>query len=312
MNQLEGCVALVTGGALGIGGGITRELAARGANVLIVDINAEAAKENLKSISDAGLTADFMEGDVAQPSVTKQMVEYAVSKWGRLDILVQNAYGPVVVDGKATDVSEPSFDLGISLLVKSLYLGGKFAVPAMVDSGPMPAGESVSNKDGFKVTYATDNLQNVGRIINISSVHGLLQSPKALIYETGKAAVIGLTRQMAIDFGPLGITSNAIAPGHIVTESGKKVWEQHGNEEAFRLFEIQYPVRRTGLPADIANAVAFLCSPDSSFITGVTLPVDGGLSIQLQENIVMDLVDYIKENPDIKCHYQQWRAEPRR
>ena len=139
--------------------------------------------------------------------------------------------------------------------------------------------------------------------------------PKSLVYETGKAAVIGLTRQMAVDFGKFGITSNAIAPGHIVTENGQEFWEKHGNEKGFHLFELQYPVRRTGVPEDIANAVAFLSSPESGFITGVTLPVDGGLIIQLQENIVMDIVDYVREHPDLRTYFDNdndnGRGEPR-
>jgi NAD(P)-dependent dehydrogenase (short-subunit alcohol dehydrogenase family) len=153
---------------------------------------------------------------------------------------------------------------------------------------------------------------NVGRIVNISSVHGMLQAPRSLIYEAGKAAVIGLTRQMAVDFGPLGITVNAIAPGHIVTERGETMWAEQGNEDGFRLFELQYPVRRTGVPDDIAAAISFLCSDEASFVTGVILPVDGGLTIQLQENIVMDTKDYIQEHQGLKTHFDSGRGTSRR
>ena len=145
--------------------------------------------------------------------------------------------------------------------------------------------------------------ENVGRIVNMSSVHGLLNAPRSLIYESGKAAVIGLTRQMAVDFGPMGITVNAIAPGHYVTERGGEKWNEVGNDAGFKLFEIQYPVRRTGIPADIANAVGFLCSNEASFINGQVLAVDGGLSIQLQEDIVMDTKDYIVSNPHLRTHF---------
>ena len=143
----------------------------------------------------------------------------------------------------------------------------------------------------------------VGRIVNISSVHGLLQAAGTMVYESGKAAVVGLTRQMAIDFGPLGITVNAIAPGHIVTEGLEKLWSDVANEAGFRLHELQYPVRRTGVPEDIGNAVSFLCSEEAAFITGVVLPVDGGLSIQLQENIVLELKSYIQGHPGLKTFF---------
>ena len=85
------------------------------------------------------------------------------------------------------------------------------------------------------------------------------------------------------------------------------MWAELGNDAGFGLFERHYPVRRTGVPADIANAIAFLCSPDASFITGVVLPVDGGMSIQLQENIVMHTKDYIVENPDLRTHFDSGR-----
>jgi NAD(P)-dependent dehydrogenase (short-subunit alcohol dehydrogenase family) len=143
----------------------------------------------------------------------------------------------------------------------------------------------------------------VGRIVNIGSVHSILQAARMLVYETGKAAVVGLTKQMAIDFGPLGITVNAIAPGHIMTEAVQALWKDQGNPDGHRLFELQYPVRRTGSPADVAYSVSFLCSPQAAFITGVLLPVDGGLTIQIQENIVMEVVDYIREHPELRSHF---------
>jgi NAD(P)-dependent dehydrogenase (short-subunit alcohol dehydrogenase family) len=119
-----------------------------------------------------------------------------------------------------------------------------------------------------------------------------------LVYDTGKAAVIGLTRQLAVDFGPLGIRVNAICPGHIVTEAMQARWDK--NPEGLRYFNEQYPVRRTGTPADIAAAIAFLCSQDASFITGQALAVDGGLTIQLQEDLGVHLGRWAQENPTTK------------
>jgi NAD(P)-dependent dehydrogenase (short-subunit alcohol dehydrogenase family) len=191
--------------------------------------------------------------------------------------------------------------------MSALYLGAKHAVPAMEASG-VPQGFDTAPTSRIGMDTGGPPKTEVGRIVNMSSVHGLLQASSMLVYEAGKAAAIGITRQMAIDFGPMGITVNAIAPGHIMTEKMEAGWREVGNAEGQRLFELQYPVRRLGRPEDIANAVAFLCSPEASFITGVTLPVDGGLTIQLQENIVMEVKEYIQQNPGIRTVFDRFGA----
>ncbi len=311
-KRLTGRGAIVTGGALGIGGATARKLATEGAKVLIVDVEEDAAEANAQRITDAGGTAVAMTGDVSQEQVAKEMVERAVHEFGRLDIMVQNAYGGGNDRaGSAVEVKPESWRSGMDLLVTALYLGAKYGVPAMEESGSAP-GFNTGSWTGAGLRHGDAPKMNVGRIVNLSSVHGLLQAPRSLIYEAGKAAVIGLTRQMAVDFGPLGITVNAIAPGHIVTERGEAMWGEVGNEPGFKLFELQYPVRRTGVPDDIAAGIAFLCSDEASFITGVVLPIDGGLSIQLQENIVMDTKDFIVENPGLKTHFDQGRGTSRR
>ena len=303
MGRFDGRGAIVTGGALGIGGACARRIAADGGGVLIVDINEEAGASNVRRIREAGGKAEFMAGDVAQESVAAEMVEMAVSTFGRLDLLVQNAYGGGPDSaGSAVEVRSEAWHRGMDLLVGALYLGAKFGVPAMEASGADP-GFDPGPWEGAGRRHGEPPAQNVGRIVNMSSVHGMLNAPRSMIYEAGKAAVIGLTRQMAVDFGPLGITVNAIAPGHIVTERGESMWNELGNDAGFRLFELHYPVRRTGVPEDIANAVAFLCSNEASFITGQVLAVDGGMTIQLQENIVMDTKDYIVANPDLRTHF---------
>ena len=271
MGSLQNQVAIITGGAMGIGGATARRLAAEGAKVLIADYNADAAQANAEGIRQAGQIAESIKTDVSQRADIEAMVEKAVDMWGRVDILVNNAWSRKEPDGTAVTLSESAWDYGMNVMVKAHFLAAKFAVPHMEQAGG-------------------------GSIINISSVHGLLTAPNRLTYDTAKAAVIGLTRQMAVDLGPLGIRVNAICPGHIVGERGQKRWAQ--NPTLLRFFEAQYPLRRVGSPIDIANAIRFLCSDEASFITGHTLAVDGGLTIQLQENLGVHLARYFRDHPD--------------
>ncbi|MDP6822983.1 MAG: glucose 1-dehydrogenase [Dehalococcoidia bacterium] len=270
-GRFAGRVAIVTGGALGIGGGTARKLASQGASVLVADVNDEAADANVAGITANGGTARAIHTDVGSHDDIKTMIDTAVSNWGRLDILVQNAYdGGRRVQGSAIEVAEEDWDHGMGLLTKALYLGAKYSVPEMQKTGG-------------------------GSIVNLASVHGFLMAPRKLVYEAGKAAVIGMTKQMAIDFGPLGIRVNCILPGHIVTEKSQTAtWDR--TPGGLEFFEQQYPVRRTGVPEDIANAISFLCSDDASFITGHPLAVDGGLTIQLQEDLGVALGKYAREN----------------
>ena len=277
MNSLENQVAIVTGGAMGIGGATSRSLADSGAKVLIADIAIESAETNARAIRERGGTALVVEADVSKALSIKNMIDHAIEEWGRLDILVNNAYNaPFGGNQNVVDTTEEQWDAGMALLVKAIFLGAKYAVPHMANQGS-------------------------GSIVNISSVHGMLTAPGSLIYEAGKSAVIGATRQMATEFGPMGIRVNAICPGHIVTERVQPQWD--ANPSGLKFFENQYPLRKVGKPDDIANAVGFLCSDAASFITGHSLVVDGGLTIQLQENFGVQQAHFLKENPDTTLPY---------
>ena len=269
--NFSGKVTIVTGGALGIGGGISRKFSEKGSKIVIADIDLEASLENSAKIRNLGGECEVIKTDVSKSSDIKKMVDFTLEKYGRIDNLIQNAFSTgsnTSFGGSALEVEEQSWDQGIAMLQKAIYLGAKYA------------GEEL--------------IKNKGNIINISSVHGLLMSKGALIYEAGKSAVIGMTKQMACDFSPLGVRVNAICPGHIVTEKMEVRWNEIPS--GLKFFEEQYPVRRTGIPEDIANGVAFLCSEEASFITGHSLVIDGGLSIQLQEDFGVDQAKYAKNN----------------
>ena len=269
--DFSGKVTIVTGGALGIGGGISRKFSEKGSKIVIADIDLEASLENSAKIRNLGGECEVIKTDVSKSSDIKKMVDFTLEKYGRIDNLIQNAFSTgnnTSFGGSAMEVEEQSWDQGIAMLQKAIYLGAKYA------------GEEL--------------IKNKGNIINISSVHGLLMSKGALIYEAGKSAVIGMTKQMACDFSPLGVRVNAICPGHIVTEKMEVRWNEIPS--GLKFFEEQYPVRRTGIPEDIANGVAFLCSEEASFITGHSLVIDGGLSIQLQEDFGVDQAKYAKNN----------------
>ena len=137
-----------------------------------------------------------------------------------------------------------------------------------------------------------------GSMVNVSSEHGVVMVPRALVYDACKSAVIGMTRQMATYFGPMGIRVNAVCPGYTGTERQEARWKD--NPSALRFYENQYPLRRTGRPVDIANAMVFLCSDEASFITGVTLMVDGGLTVQHQENFGIRQGHYLQAHPETR------------
>ena len=274
MGRLRDRAAIVTGGAQGLGGAIARGLAAEGASVLIADIDLEESLRNVERIQAAGNTALALRTDVGRREDLRAAVERAVGEWGRLDILVNNAFDVSSAGtGGAVQVSEDDWDTGMNIMVKAIYRAVKLAVPEMIRSG-------------------------AGSIVNISSVHGLLMAPGFLVYETAKAAVIGMTRQMACEYGPAGIRVNSILPGHMVTERLQPMWDENPSGQAY--FRDQYPVRRLGTPEDIAHGAVFLCSEEASFITGHALVIDGGLSIQLQENFGVRQGRYMAEHSETR------------
>jgi NAD(P)-dependent dehydrogenase (short-subunit alcohol dehydrogenase family) len=248
---LSGKVAIVTGAANGIGRATALRFAREGATVVVTDIQDEAGEQVVAEIKGAGGTARYRHTDVSDHGHIRQMVESTVEAYGRLDILVNNAYW--TRRGSVVDLAEDDWDKGMNIMVKAIYLAGKYAFPAMQAGGG-------------------------GAIVNLASVHGLMAWPNNAVYETAKAAVINLTRQMAIDGGPMGIRVNAVCPGWILTHP------THITEGRLNWAKRLYPLGRPGQPEEIASAINFLVSGEASFITGHSLVVDGGLTTQLQDS----------------------------
>lgn len=274
MQRLSGQVAIVTGGASGIGGATARRLAEEGAKVLIADVDEATARANAARIAEAGGEAQVIRADVGRHEDVKAFVQRAVELWGRLDILVNNAYRSMGGrTGTSLEVEEDVWDREFDVLLKAIYLGCRYAIPHMLQAGR-------------------------GSIVNIASVHGLLSSGRTWhIYDTAKTAVIGITRQLAVEWGPQGIRANAICPGLIVTERSE---EHYARPERLAFVQQQYPLRRHGWPRDIASVVAFLCSEDASFITGQAIAVDGGLTVQLQDAFAERIARFVREHPEVQ------------
>ena len=201
MPRFDGQVAIVTGGALGIGGATARRLASEGASVLIADFNDEAAAANVARITGAGGTAKSLTTDVSKHDDIRNAVETAVSEWGRLDIMVNNAFPTDTRDapwwGSAVSVPEDGWDLGMSMLTKALYLGAKYAVPEMEKTGG-------------------------GSIVNMASVAGLVGYPTATAYTTTKHAVVGLSLTLRAEAVSLGVNVSVVCPGPIATGIGSR------------------------------------------------------------------------------------------
>jgi NAD(P)-dependent dehydrogenase (short-subunit alcohol dehydrogenase family) len=258
MGRLDRKVAIVTGAASGIGKGIALRFGREGASVVVVtDRRVELGEQTVREIEAAGGEGLFVQGDVSSAADTERFVAAAVERFGGLDVLVQNATW--AQRGRATELAEEDWDRTLAVGLKSIYLGAKYAVPRMRERGG-------------------------GSIVNISSVNGILASPRMGAYNAVKGGMNNLTRSMAIDFGRYNVRINAIAPGHVVTERSRE--SIHQDPHQTWSFTDACPLGRVGTPDDIAGAALFLASDDASWVTGEVLVVDGGMTIQVPEVLV--------------------------
>ena len=251
MTGLDGRVALITGGARGIGAATAARLAADGADIALLDLDADAATQTAQEIAaKTGRRTLGVGADVADTEQVTAAVDRVAEELGSLGILVNNA--GITRDNLLFKMSDADWDTVMAVHLRGFFLASRAAQRHMVAA-------------------------RWGRIISLSSVSALGNRGQ-LNYSAAKAGLQGATRTLAIELGPFGITANAVAPGFIVTEMTAALAERLGKTlEAFTEERAAItPVRRAGTPADIAGIIAFLASDDASFITGQTIYADGG------------------------------------
>jgi 3-oxoacyl-[acyl-carrier protein] reductase len=250
MAGVQDRIAVVTGGAQGIGAAIAARLAAGGAKVAVIDLSEAATADAVSAITSAGGTAIGIGADVSKADQVQAALDRVAAELGGLHILVNNA--GVLRDNLLFKMTEDDWDTVMNVHLKGAFLCSKTAQKHMVDA-------------------------KYGRIINMSSTSALGKRGQSN-YATAKAGLQGLTKTLAIELGPFGVTANAIAPGFIETAMTKATAERIGTtiEQMRDAVAVAVPVRRGGVPEDIANTAAFFAAEESGYVTGQVIYVDGG------------------------------------
>lgn len=250
MGNLDGLIAIVTGAGAGIGAACARELAKRGATVVVSDINRTAADQVAAEISAAGGTATASTTDVRDPDALTALVDQAVTTFGRLDIAVNNAG----ISAEQLPIAELTPELWrktLDINLDGVFFSMRAEIPVMVAGGG-------------------------GSIINMGSILSSIAWPNAAAYITSKHAVLGMTRSAALDYAAAGVRVNAVGPGFVSTELVRNALSL----EVYDELAVMHPIGRMASPEDVAKLVAFLASDDAANITGGYQITDGGFSIR--------------------------------
>ncbi|MFA5353457.1 MAG: 3-oxoacyl-[acyl-carrier-protein] reductase [Thermodesulfovibrionales bacterium] len=242
---MKGHTAVITGGGRGIGKSIGEELVRRGANIVVVDVNREIAQETATEFEKMGVRSIALTGDVSKSADVAAIFEEAVKEFGKVEIVVNNA--GITRDGLLMRMKEEDWDAVININLKGTFLCSKEAVKVM-------------------------SKQRYGRIVNIASIVAFMGNPGQANYSASKAGIVGLTKTVAKEYAGRGITSNAVAPGFITTAMTDALPD---NVKQDMMKSI--PMNRFGTVEDVAHAVAFLSSPESGYVTGQVIHVNGGM-----------------------------------
>jgi dihydroanticapsin dehydrogenase len=252
--KLSGRVAVVTGGAIGIGAAIAGRFASEEAKVALIDIDAERGQETRQEIQSQGGSCNFYQADVSSAEQVAHVVDQIIRDFGRIDILVNNA--GIWRSGRVIDLDEATWDSVLNTNLKGIFLVSKQVIPSMIEA-------------------------RRGVVINVASVAGLVGATDASAYSASKGGVVNLSRSMALDYAPYHIRVNCLCPGLTDTAQGDSVVGYYKPEvdpsEAKRSWQ---PLQRIGTADDISKAALYLASDDSAFMTGSIFVVDGGLTAQ--------------------------------
>lgn len=243
---LEGRVAIITGASRGIGAATSRAFAAAGAAVALAARDEAALARLADQLLAGGGRAIAVPTDVADPASVERLVDRTVGAFGRLDLAFNNAAGGGPGPTPLADLPVDAYDSAIAITLRGVFLSMRYEIPAMLEAGG-------------------------GAIVNMSSTAGLEGVGGLAGYVSAKHGVIGLTKTAALDYADRNLRVNALAPGPILTDNLERA-----GEDAQRLAALAMPMRRIGRPEEVAAAVVWLCSDQAAFITGATLPIDGG------------------------------------
>jgi NAD(P)-dependent dehydrogenase (short-subunit alcohol dehydrogenase family) len=250
-GRVDGKVVAVTGAATGIGRASAEALASEGAVVVLGDVDEDGGRDVAGAI---GAGASFQRTDVRSSADVQALVDAAVERHGRLDGIVNNA--AVAIPGSAGDISEDDWREVLDVNLSGVWRGMRAAIPTMLEGGG-------------------------GSIVNMSSVQSLVGFVGWAGYAASKGGINGLTQQAAVEYAPRRIRVNAVIPGTILTEMNEGIMRDSGDPKAqMDAWVAMHPMRRVGMPKEVGDAVVFLISDESSFVTGTLLRVDGGMVVQ--------------------------------